>query len=49
MIKQILDDLFKESYEEQSSTCALSWARVIHEFHEYLTKECGEREFITKE
>ena len=36
MIEQILDDLFKEFYEEQSGACSQSWARVIHEYHEYL-------------
>ena len=49
MIEQISDDLFKESYDKQVTESTQSQARVIHEYHEYLTKECGEREFITEE
>ena len=49
MIEQISDDLFKESYDEQVTVSTQSQARVIHEYSEYLTKECGEGEFITEE
>ena len=50
MIEQISDDLFKESYEEQATVQVLKvQARVIHEYCKYLTKECGEGEFITEE
>ena len=49
MIEHILDDLFRETYEEQSKASKQSWVRVIHKYQEYLTKECGEGEFITEE
>ena len=49
MIKQIPDDLFSETYEALRKTTAESWTRIIHEYHKYLTKECGEGEFIMEE
>ena len=38
MIEQIPDDLFKESYEEQTKAGIQSRVRVIHEYHEYSPK-----------
>ena len=49
MIDQILDDLFQESLEDWEKATSQSWANILQEYHDYLTKECGEGEFITEE